>query len=81
MKHITLYTKLDCHLCEEAYQVLFSLFDDISMNINVVDIARTNNQATQKEYGVRIPVLAQPDRPDELDWPFTANDIKAYLAD
>ncbi len=81
MKDITLYTKLDCHLCEEAHQILLGLIYDIPMKINVVDITQSDNNLTQEKYGIRIPVLTQPDRSEELDWPFTTKDIRVYLAD
>jgi hypothetical protein len=80
MHQLTFYTKLNCHLCEEAYQILLGLIDDISMQIEVVDIALPHNQAVAAVYGERIPVLAKAGSPMELDWPFSPDEVRHYLA-
>jgi glutaredoxin len=79
MKKVTLYTKLRCHLCEEAYRELMSVACDISLTIDVVDITHDHNRAIQSRYATRIPVLTCPGAPTELDWPFSAEDVRAYL--
>jgi hypothetical protein len=79
MKNVTFYTKLRCHLCEEAYRELVSVAYEIPLTIDVVDITHDHNRAIQSRYATRIPVIASPDATTELDWPFNADDVRTYL--
>ena len=49
-----------------------------SLEIDVLDITHTHNRL-EVEYGERIPVITIPEADTELAWPFTSNDIRAYL--
>lgn len=80
MKKIILYTKLNCHLCEDVYQMLMELTLDIPLEIDMVDISHAHNQHLFDDYAERIPVLAKPEAETELEWPFSLEDIRAYLA-
>ena len=77
MEKVILYTKADCHLCELACHVLLNLACDIPLHIDMVDITQTHH--IELRYMERIPVLAQPDVAIELNWPFTMEDVRAYL--
>lgn len=79
MEKVILYTKLDCHLCQEAYLMLMELTLDIPLEIDLVDITHAHNSHLYHKYTDRIPVLARPHHNAELDWPFTPADIKAYI--
>ena len=79
MQHLIFYTKPDCHLCEEAYQIVLRLIDDISFQIETVDISLPHNAKAATTYGERIPVLVRPDLTAELNWPFSEDDLRAYL--
>jgi hypothetical protein len=74
-----LFTKLDCHLCEEAYHMLMDVAFDIPLKIDVVDITLPHNRSFWEQYSERIPVIAKPDVKTELAWPFTSEDLKAFL--
>jgi hypothetical protein len=79
MVKVILYTKLNCHLCQEAYLMLMELTLDIPLEIDLVDITHAHNSHLNHKYTDRIPVLGRPDHSRELDWPFTPADIKAYI--
>ncbi len=53
---VTLYTKADCGLCEEAASMLKRLRRKIPFEIEYVNI-ETDANATER-YGSRIPVIA-----------------------
>ena len=53
---VTLYTKADCGLCEEAASMLKRLQRKIRFDIEYVNI-ETDANATER-YGSRIPVIA-----------------------
>lgn len=76
---MTLYTKLGCHLCEAACRRLFEVACDLPLRIDLVDITLPHNRASHDKYFIRIPVLVMAGRHEELDWPFTVEEIVAYL--
>lgn len=79
MQPVTIYTKLKCHLCEDAYKILFDVACDLQLRIDIVDIALPHNAPLKEKYLERIPVIVKPGIAEELAWPFTADDIKTYL--
>lgn len=52
---VTLYTKEDCGLCEEAASMLRRLQQRIRFEIEYVDVEA--DQAAAERYGQRIPVI------------------------
>ena len=80
MQQLILYTKQNCHLCDQAEQILQAVQRDIPIEVEQVDIAAPQNMAALARYGERIPVLSQPGRETELNWPFSLVEVKAYLA-
>ena len=57
---ITIYSKKDCHLCEEAKQVLKRFVDEYSLEIEEIDI-NTDKDLFEK-YQFEIPVIFLNDR-------------------
>lgn len=53
---VTLYTRVGCHLCEQAEQVLRSEQRTIPFALITVDIDR--DPELVRRYGVRVPVVA-----------------------
>jgi hypothetical protein len=79
MEKVILYSKLDCHLCQDAYLMLMEITLDIPLEIDLVDITHAHNSHIHTKYFDRIPVLARPHSQAELDWPFTPADVKAFI--
>lgn len=79
MKKVILYTKLNCHLCLDAYRLLLEVACDTPLEIDMVDIGHSHNADCQRLYGERIPVVKLPETETELGWPFTLAELKAYL--
>lgn len=79
MEKIILYTKLNCHLCQDAYLMLMEITLETPLEIDLVDITHAHNSHIRSHYTDRIPVLARPQSGAELDWPFTLADVKAFL--
>ena len=71
---ITLYERRECHLCEEARQVLDALIGPD--RYDRVDIDADDKLVLR--YGFRVPVLAV-DGVDRLEAPMTAEDLSALL--
>ncbi|MET0548723.1 MAG: glutaredoxin family protein [Xanthomonas sp.] len=71
---LTLYQRDDCHLCDQALQVL------AQARVAEPDSVFIDDDATlEARYGVRVPVLRTADG-RELDWPFDAAGVRAWLA-
>jgi hypothetical protein len=73
MPAFTLYQRDNCHLCDQALAVLAEarLPDFDSVWIDEDDVL-------EERYGMRVPVLRNV-RGDELDWPFDAAAVRAFL--
>lgn len=71
-----LFGTLGCHLCEIAEEVLMPLVEH-GLLVELVDIAHSD--ALFDTYGLRIPVLRRVDTGAELDWPFDADQVVAFL--
>jgi glutaredoxin len=55
MSVLTVYSKPDCHLCEEAMTALRSLQSDLAFTLVERDI--TDDEALHRAYFDRIPVV------------------------
>ena len=53
---VTIYTRVGCHLCEEAERVVRSEQATAGFDLELVDIDRDPELA--RRYGVRVPVVA-----------------------
>jgi uncharacterized membrane protein len=73
---VTLYSRQDCHLCEEAKTDLEALQGVVPHKLLVMDIDR--DRKLQEEFGLEIPVVAAG--PFRLKAPFTRQDLQVMLA-
>ena len=74
MPAYTLYQRDDCHLCDQALAVLARarLPEPVSVFID-------GDPALEARYGERVPVLRDAATGAELDWPFDADRVRAWL--
>ena len=74
MPRYVLYQRDDCHLCDQALEVLAGvrLPEPDSVFID-------GDDALEACYGVRVPVLRDAGRDMELDWPFDARRLRDFL--
>jgi len=56
MSTVTVYSKAECHLCEDAIAGLRRLQDEYSFEIDELDI--TADESLHRAYFERIPVIA-----------------------
>lgn len=70
----TLFQRDDCHLCDLALEVLaearLPAFDSVFID---------EDDALEAAYGTRVPVLRDGRDGRELDWPFTADAVRAWI--
>lgn len=76
MSDLILYQRDYCHLCDQALAVLAEArapdFDSLWVDDSVDLVQR---------YGDRVPVLRNDRDGRELDWPFDAAAVRAFIAD
>jgi hypothetical protein len=75
MLTLTLFTTSHCHLCEQAIELITKI--NLTKPLVLVEIANDDNLLMQ--YGERIPVLQRSDNCSELNWPFTRDDLVAFI--
>ncbi len=72
---LTLIQRDECHLCDQAWECLAAAgvpdFDPLWID---------DDLGLQARYGERIPVLRREDTGAELDWPFDAAAVRAFVA-
>lgn len=73
---ITLISGPNCHLCDQAKDILYPLLDAKNIQLEEQNIAE--NAALFDQYGLRIPVVLFPDG-SEKGWPFTAAQISRLI--
>lgn len=56
-KHITVYYRVGCHLCEQMTAALHLLQDELNFEIESIDIDRVEDEQLRLRYHVDIPVL------------------------
>jgi len=71
---VILYQRDNCHLCDLALGVLAEArlpeFDSVFID---------DDAALETLYGARVPVLRDSRAGRELDWPFDAERVRAWL--
>lgn len=67
-----------CHLCDDAEQVLVSCLDLSQVQIELVDIAESDD--LMQAYATRIPVLRHVPSNADLGWPFQADKVQDFIA-
>ena len=77
MKPIKLYTKPNCHLCEDGLWMLKVAMRDHAFTFEAINIEQDVDLMAR--YGDRIPVLSHPTCSTELGWPFMPDSILAWL--
>jgi hypothetical protein len=76
---VTLYTTEGCHLCEQAEAVLQPLVAAGQIELNHCDII-TLGEGMMTRLQTRIPVI-EGERPgQDLGWPFTLDEARAFLS-
>lgn len=76
MIELTLYTTQDCHLCQQALELLTEVSNQ-EITVNSIDISVS--KTLTERYGQTIPVVRFPDS-SELSWPFSLQDIETRLS-
>lgn len=75
MSEVILYSRPDCHLCDEAERLLSRVAPERA--VRIVDIE--DDLRLIDRYGIRVPVLRLEATGEELGWPFDAEGLATFL--
>lgn len=75
MIKVTLYSRADCHLCEQAHTDLLALQAEIPHELQIVDVDST--EALRRSYGFEVPVVEVG--PYRLKAPFDQMQLRMTL--
>jgi predicted DCC family thiol-disulfide oxidoreductase YuxK len=73
---ITLISGPNCHLCDQAKEMLYPLLESKNIQLNELNVK--DDVALFEQYGLRIPVIVFADG-REKGWPFTAAQIERMI--
>lgn len=74
MPNLILYQRDDCQLCDEALALLAQARVPEFESVFIDD-----DDVLEARYGERVPVLRDAASGVELDWPFDADQLRAWL--
>lgn len=78
MNELILYTRAECHLCDQAEAVARDAAERVTFALVKRDI--DGDVPLLQRYATRIPVLARADDGAELNWPFDADQVAELAA-
>ena len=74
LPNLRLYVTSDCCLCDHAVDVLA-----LARAPDFACVGIDGDATLEARYGVRVPVLFEVATGRELDWPFDAARVRAFL--
>lgn len=74
---LELYTGPECALCDQARDLIYASLPTGSYELIMLDV--TGSLALKKAYGLRIPVLRHARTGNELPWPFSQEQLLAFV--
>ena len=77
MPELLFYTTAGCHLCEYAEAMLAELAKSRAFKLTPIDISES--AALVDRYGQTIPVVRNLQTSQELNWPFTPEQLSALF--
>ena len=72
---LILFQRDDCPLCDHALAVLAA-----ARTPDFVSVWIDDDEMLEMRYGTRVPVLRDDESGRELDWPFDARTVRAFVA-
>lgn len=74
---LLLFSRADCHLCDQAEILINALLIGSPWQLTKVDI--DNDPALRQRYQTSIPVLLRCDNQQALNWPFPQSRVRSLL--
>lgn len=75
MLKLELFSRARCHLCDDALALLNALEPSVAVTVTKID----SSPVLLRRYGEKIPVVRRTDTDAELNWPFTLEELTAWI--
>jgi glutaredoxin len=75
-RHVTLVTRVDCHLCDDAHRTIEALAGEIAFTWDTLDV--DSSPDLQDTYGDRVPVILVDGR-EHGYWRVESDRLRAAL--
>jgi Glutaredoxin-like domain (DUF836) len=76
---ITVLTTLGCHLCDDALAMLHFYQEQTASVFEIEQLEITDSEKLIQSYGTRIPVLLHSQTKQEINWPFSMEQLAIFL--
>lgn len=63
MPTVTVYSRENCHLCDEAMETIRAVAEDLSVTVDIEVVDVDEDPALREEYGERVPYVFVDDQP------------------
>ena len=60
---VTVYTREECHLCEDAKATIEAVADSIPQSVEIEEVDVDDDESLREEYGDRVPYVLVDGRP------------------
>jgi glutaredoxin len=60
---VTVYSREDCHLCEEALETIERVASGVERHVEIREVDVDDDPELANEYGERVPYVLVDDRP------------------
>lgn len=78
MPAVTVYSREECHLCDEALATIERVAEEVSVAVEIEEVDVDEDPTLQEKYGERVPYVFVDDRP-AFKYRVDADDLRAKL--
>lgn len=78
MPTVTVYTRDNCHLCEEAIETIRTVAADLSVAVDIELVDVDTDPELRAEYGERVPYVLVDDQP-KFKYRVDADELRQVL--
>lgn len=78
MPDVTVYTRENCHLCNEAKATVEAVADEVAAEVRIEEVDVDENPDLREEYGDRVPYVFVDGTP-KFKYRVDADDLRTAL--
>lgn len=60
---VTVYTREECHLCEEAIATIRTVAGSMQQSVDIAEVDVDDDESLREQYGERVPYVLVDGRP------------------
>ena len=79
MTTVTIYTRDDCHLCEDAHDTVRRVAEETNADVEIRSVDVDEDPDLREEYGERVPYVLVDGRP-KFKYRVDADELRSLLS-